>query len=149
MRSLPAPRFRRVAKLIAIDSAHRIALLSRRTGHRTWVLPQRCARLDETYGDAVAELCGNLLASYPIRLGSISGHCWAPAPEGLTPRAETRFYIVRVDAKPVDEGPGRSTLWAPRAVVGLWLGHPDVEAVKILVDGYLDGWLPDGPITLE
>ncbi|MFF8611538.1 hypothetical protein [Streptomyces sp. NPDC015350] len=64
-------------------------------------------------------------------------------------RAEARFHIVRVDAEPVGEGPGRSTLWAPRAVLGLWLGHPEVETVSVLVDGYLDGWLPDGPITLE
>lgn len=149
MCTLPAPRFRRVAKLVAIDSAHRIALLPHHAGHRTWVLPQRCARLDETYGDVVAELCGNLLASYPIRLGSVTGHRWAPVPEGLGPRAEARFYIVRVHAKPVNEGPGRGTLWAPRAVLELWLGRPDVETVKALVDGYLDGWLPDGPITLD
>ncbi|WP_228182547.1 hypothetical protein [Streptomyces anulatus] len=149
MHSFPAPRFRRVVKLIVIDSVHRIALLPRRARHRTWVLPQRCARLDETYGNAAADLCRDLLDSYPIRLGSVTGRRWAPAPEGLTPRAEARFYIVRVDAVPVDEGPGRSPLWAPRAVLGLWLGRPDVEAVKVLVDGYLDGWLPDGPITLD
>ncbi|MFE9831751.1 hypothetical protein ACFYPK_24320 [Streptomyces halstedii] len=112
-------------------------------------MPQRCARLDKTYGDAVAQLCRDLLAAYPIRLGSVTGRRWAPPPEGLVPRAEVRFYIVRVDAKPVDNGPGRSTLWAPRAVLGLWLGRPDIETVKVLVDGYLDGWLPDGPITLD
>ncbi|MEU8739314.1 hypothetical protein [Streptomyces halstedii] len=136
-------------KLVVIDSAHRIALLPRSADHRTWVLPQRCARLDKTYGDAVAQLCRDLLAAYPIRLGSVTGRRWAPPPEGLVPRAEVRFYIVRVDAKPVDNGPGRSTLWAPRAVLGLWLGRPDIETVKVLVDGYLDGWLPDGPITLD
>lgn len=135
MHSLPAPRFRRVVKLVVIDSAHRIALLPRCADHRTWVLPQRCARLDETYGDAVAELCRDLLDAYPIRLGSVIGRRWAPAPEGLVPRAEVRFYIVRVDAEPVDDGPGRSALWAPRAVLGLWLGRPDIETVQVLVDG--------------
>ncbi|MDX3486619.1 hypothetical protein [Streptomyces sp. ID05-18] len=148
MHHLPSPRFRRVVKLIVIGSAHRIALLPRRAGHRTCALPQRYARLDETYDNAVAHLCHELLAPYPIRLGSVSGRRWAPAPEHLVPRAEARFHIVRVDAEPVDEGPGRSTLWAPRAVLGLWLGLPDVETVNVLVDGYLDGWLPDGPITL-
>ncbi|WP_326766060.1 hypothetical protein OG978_17100 [Streptomyces sp. NBC_01591] len=149
MHRLPSPRFRRIAKLVAIDSAHRIALLPRRAGHRTWVLPQRCTRLDETYGNAVALLCQDLLASYPIRLGTVTGRRWAPAPEGLAPRAETRFYIVRVDAEPADEGPGGRALWAPRAVLGLWLGRPDIETVNVLADGYLDGWLPDGPITLD
>jgi hypothetical protein len=149
MYRLPSPRLRRIAKLIAIDSAHRIALLPRRAGHRTWVLPQRCARLDETYGHAVARLCRDLPASYPIRLGTVTGRRWAPALEDAAPRAEARFYIVRVDAEPVDEGPERSTLWAPRAVLGLWLGRPDVDTVNVLVDGYLDGWLPDGPITLD
>ncbi|WP_433398752.1 hypothetical protein [Streptomyces sp. CA-146814] len=136
-------------KLIVIDSAHRIALLPRRAGYRTWALPQRCTRPEETYNSAVAHLCQELLAPYPIRLGDVSGRRWAPVPGHLVPRAETRFYIVRVDAEPIDEGPGRSTLWAPRAVLGLWLGLPDIESVSTLVDGYLDGWLPDGPITLN
>lgn len=149
MDCFPSPRYKRLAKLIAIDSAERIALLRHHPEHRTWALPQRAVRFDETYGSAVARLCHSLLAAYPTRLGTVSGRRWAPAPQGHTRHAETRFYIIRVDAAPADEGPGGRTLWAPRAVVSLWLGRPDVEVVSVLVDGYLDGWLPDGPITLD
>ncbi|WP_405810632.1 hypothetical protein OG524_15105 [Streptomyces sp. NBC_01520] len=44
---------------------------------------------------------------------------------------------------------GRNIFWTPRAALGLWLDQPEVETVKVLTDGYLDGWLPDGPITLD
>ncbi|MFT2018764.1 hypothetical protein ACMA1D_23400 [Streptomyces sp. 796.1] len=149
MPHLPASRFRRIAKDIAIDATHRIALLPHLANNRAWRLPQHSARLNEPYADTVVRLCRDLLSPYPTRLGTVTGRRWAPAPEGPAREAEVRFYIVRVDTEPDNEGPGGRILWVPRAVLGLWLGCPEVKSVSVLVDGYLNGWLPDGPITLD
>ncbi|MFJ4873740.1 hypothetical protein ACIP93_00740 [Streptomyces sp. NPDC088745] len=149
MGHLPAPRLRRIAKVIAIDLTHRIALLPQETDHPKWALPQQTALLDETYTDTVSRLCEDLFPTYPTRNGTVVGRRWATAPEGPTLRVETHFHIVRVDAEPADDIPSQRILWAPRTIIGLWLQASETETAKILIDGYLDGWLPDGPITLD
>ncbi|MCX5297947.1 hypothetical protein OG898_15875 [Streptomyces sp. NBC_00193] len=40
-------------------------------------------------------------------------------------------------------------LWTPRTALGHLLKEPHVDTTGTLIDGYLDGWLPDGPITLN
>ena len=145
----PAPRLRRIAKVIAIDLAQRIALNPLPTSHPAWVLPQQARLSAETYMDAVNRLCHELFPAHPTRIGTVTGRRWAPTPGASSLRTEVRFYIVRVDAEPADESSGSRILWAPRAVLGLWLDQAESETAGVLIDGYLDGWLPDGPITLD
>ncbi|MGA5427875.1 hypothetical protein ACPCVL_13890 [Streptomyces koyangensis] len=146
---LPAPRLHRIAKVIAIDPTHRIALLPPEAGHPKWTLPQRPALLGDNYTDTAYRLCRDLFPVRPMRIGTVTGHRWASAPERATLRREERFHIVRVAAGSADEISGKNIFWTPRAALDLWLDHSEVETVKVLTDGYLDGWLPDGPITLD
>jgi hypothetical protein len=39
-------------------------------------------------------------------------------------------------------------LWVARASLPGVLPEPHHDRTATLIDGYLDGWLPDGPITL-
>lgn len=42
-----------------------------------------------------------------------------------------------------------AAVWAARAMLSSLLQEPHVDRTATLIDGYLDGWLPDGPITLD
>ncbi|MFJ4847287.1 MULTISPECIES: hypothetical protein [unclassified Streptomyces] len=44
--------------------------------------------------------------------------------------------------------PDLKARWTPRAVLDDVLREPHSDRTTDLVDGYLDGWLPAGPITL-
>ncbi|GLW17639.1 hypothetical protein Stsp01_43820 [Streptomyces sp. NBRC 13847] len=45
--------------------------------------------------------------------------------------------------------PGMAVAWAARAMLSSLLQEPHLDSTATLIDGYLDGWLPDGPITLD
>lgn len=42
-----------------------------------------------------------------------------------------------------------AVVWAARAMLSSLLQEPHLDSTANLIDGYLDGWLPDGPITLD
>lgn len=70
-------------------------------------------------------------------------------------RMEERVFLARTEAplasNSIHRG-GRSGLaatWVARALLSSLLEEPHLDSTAILIDGYLDGWLPDGPITLD
>ncbi|MFF3747548.1 hypothetical protein ACWDFH_15740 [Streptomyces kronopolitis] len=42
-----------------------------------------------------------------------------------------------------------AVVWAARAMLSSLLQEPHLDSTATLIDGYLDGWLPAGPITLD
>ncbi|MFE6739135.1 hypothetical protein [Streptomyces tubercidicus] len=150
---VPAPRFQRIATLVAIDSEHRVALLrTQDSAPPIWELPQRGVGLAESYSESVTRLAGQLMnerSVRSVRWGTITGHLWAQPREGNATRIETRYFIARTSPAARGGLTGGCTFWAPRASLGAFLDAPRFEITSILVDGYLDGWLPDGPITLN
>ncbi|WP_405807906.1 hypothetical protein OG729_22875 [Streptomyces sp. NBC_00210] len=42
-----------------------------------------------------------------------------------------------------------AAVWAARAMLSSLLRESHFDSTSTLIDGYLDGWLPDGPITLD
>ncbi|WP_274915247.1 hypothetical protein [Streptomyces sp. WZ-12] len=147
---VPAPRFQRIATLIAIDSDYQVALL--RTPNPStpiWGLPQRRVGLTESYRGTITRLAGQLTPERSVRWGDVIGHLWAPAPENNAARTEVRYFIARANPAAHTGIYGDFLFWVPRASLGTFLDPRRLEVAAMLVDGYLDGWLPDGPITLD
>lgn len=45
--------------------------------------------------------------------------------------------------------PGPTVAWFARTTLQRVLPEAHHDSTATLIDGYLDGWLPDGPITLS
>lgn len=146
---LPPPRFRRVAALVAIDRGERVALVtSLETSAVASGLPWREVKPGESYVEAVTALGRELLGERGLRLGPVMGRRWAPLPQNNNHRrTEQHYFILRVDGEAAACADHVS--WVPRTGLGTCLADRFLDDAVILVDGYLDGWLPDGPVTLE
>lgn len=153
---LPGPRFSRLVTLVAIDDAQRVALFPQPAPSPwRWALPQCTVQPLEPYSQAAVRLAVHCFGDRDMRWGSVVGRRWAPPPAGTFPaRVEEHVFIARAGPSPpggpAQAGrPDRIAVWTPRASLGPILREPHLDTTATLVDGYLDGWLPDGPITLE
>ncbi|MBT2480492.1 hypothetical protein [Streptomyces sp. ISL-94] len=55
------------------------------------------------------------------------------------------YFIARTESPPAD----KSLLWISRLHLNRHLAGQLLEDTSNLTDCYLDGWIPDGPITLD
>lgn len=155
---LPGPRFHRTVTLVVIDAQERVALFPLfGSVHKRWTLPRAPVRLVESYAEAALRLGTYCFSGSVIRLGPVVGRRWASVTSSSLPRVrmEEHVFLTRAGAPltstPIHGG-GRSGLtvvWAARAMLSSLLKEPHLDNTATLIDGYLDGWLPDGPITLE
>ncbi len=89
-----------------------------------------------------------------MRWGSVIGRRWARPPDGTSAvRLEEHVFLARIGSPMrsdpfAADRPDLTARWTPRAVLGDVLREPHSDRTTDLVDGYLDGWLPAGPITL-
>lgn len=152
---LPGPRFLRVATLIVIDTHEHVALI-RPSGSSAgaWALPQRPVRLVESYAEAASHLAAQCFSGMTFLWGTVVGRRWAPPP-GQKSHARTEQHLVFARVKP-SGSPRRTHTTEPRPAVA-WVARTTLQRVlpeahhdstATLIGGYLDGWLPDGPITL-
>ncbi|WP_443059860.1 NUDIX domain-containing protein [Streptomyces sp. NBC_00467] len=152
---LPSPRFRRMATLVVIDADEQVALFQQpgeASGH--WALPQGNVRLSESYAEAAARVTARCFNGRPVRWGSVIGRRWAPPPDDQSlVRVEEHLFLARAgpsvsSSSASADCPGPTAVWTPRAALDQVLRESHVDSTTDLVHGYLDGWLPDGPITL-
>lgn len=127
--------------LVALDEDGRL-LLAAGADQTPWALPALKLRPEDSYAAAARRLQQRLGVTV-LRPGTVSGHRWAPA--GPAPRTEERFHLARVHRADPSAPPGHRWLRPERAP----LDGPRWAEVRRLVDGYLQGWIPDGPIRLE
>lgn len=88
--------------------------------------------------------------------GSVAGPRRAPPPHGeALVRREEHAFLTRIKS-PLSstifvEGKrsGPTTMWTPRAALPRLLSEPHSDGTATLIDGHLDGWLPDGAVTLD
>ncbi|WP_405728574.1 hypothetical protein OG607_26815 [Streptomyces sp. NBC_01537] len=97
------------------------------------------------------------MGSAGVRYGAVVGHVWASEPQSPSGiRIERRLLLV-IPASPLDtdavrnlaeNGPLPARWWTPVELreSGVRVAPPELPDV---VDGYWDGWLPDGPLTLD
>lgn len=146
---------RRVAFVAVLSLDGRLALVADELpgGRSQWVLPSEPARDAEPYREAAARVLLDMVGAMPVRRGVVEGCRWAqvPVPVGRS-RCEAHVFIFRL-AAPV--GPPEHLSWKGAT----WWAGPeqwpklctrcDLPDVDVLLTGYLEGWIPDGRITLE
>ncbi|MFB7599117.1 NUDIX hydrolase [Streptomyces sp. NPDC056160] len=153
---LPSPAFRRLATLVVIDDEERVALLRCSRGTSAWTLPEGTVHAQETYAEAAIRLSAHCFAGHPLRWGSVVGCRLALPPVHGSPaiRTERRVSLARTkrSAAPPVSGKAdatRSMRWVPTTSLDDVLLEPYEDTTATLVAGYLEGWLPDGRITLH
>jgi hypothetical protein len=151
---LPGPLFLRLVTLVAIDTQERVGLLHRPgAANARCSLPRCSLRVGETYSRAAARLAADCFEDQAVMWGTVVGRRWAPPPEGRPrTRVEEHVFLARI-CTPAALSPAadrtRSALtWVPRTALDSILHEHHADTTATLVDGYLDGWIPDGPITL-
>lgn len=153
--TVPAPRLRRVVLIVLLDRCRRTALLVKRAG--LW--SPLTARIPggSSYQKSAAQVVQARAGNVTFRYGAVVGHVWASWPE---PRSGTRIerrLLLAIPADPLSAdaarrlavtGPLPARWWTPGELreSGVPVVPPELADV---VDGYWEGWLPDGPLTLE
>ncbi|WP_329176845.1 hypothetical protein [Streptomyces sp. NBC_01477] len=110
-----------------------------------------------SYVDAASAIVRAKLGDVPFRYGAVVGHLSASGPQSESgTRVERRLLLV-IPPEPLssvtverlaDHSPLPVRWWTPgqlrKAEVSVF--PPELPEV---VDGYWDGWLPDGPLSLD
>ncbi|WP_277037135.1 hypothetical protein [Actinacidiphila oryziradicis] len=151
---VPAPRLRRVALVVLLDRCRRTALLVQWAG--AWAPLAGGVGFGSSYEVAAAAVARVRTGSAEVRYGAVVGHVWATGPAWSGTRVERRLLLA-VPAGPLDAravrnlaeaGPLPARWWTAAELreSGVPVRPPELPEV---VDGYLDGRLPDGPLTLD
>jgi hypothetical protein len=146
--TIPAPRLRRILRLVLADPerARFIVRFDRKSG--MWALPAVAMGDGEGVHNAAARFLRALDRGLPVRIGATMGRRSTGSFSGS--RSQERWLPVRLMGPPVP-----AVLFPAGAVVG-W--HPfhggevateELRWAMTLAQGYWEGWLPDGGITLE
>lgn len=99
----------------------------------------------ETYTSAAERVLRVHVPLGAVRWGHVVGHVPATAPRPGRRRIEARVLIAHLDGGHSSTG----LVWMswPEALAAARLPHvPDLD---VFIEGYLQGWIPDGRITLE
>lgn len=153
--AVPAPRMRRVAFVAVLSLKGQLALVADELpgGHPQWVLPSGSVRAAEPYREAAARVLRDVVGALPVREGAVEGCRWAqvPVPVGRS-RREAHVYIFHLAAAgdPPEHLPSKGvTRWTEPEQWQELCTRCDLPNVDVLLTGYLEGWIPDGRITLE
>ncbi|MBL1101923.1 hypothetical protein [Streptomyces coffeae] len=139
--------------LACFDRRHRVALLDHgiAAAGRLWALPSVRQRTAEPYRRAAQRLARTMAPAGAIRLGAVTGRVPAPASGATWPRrqGERRIFTGHVTSLCALPGADMPLTWLPYAQVAACIGDLGVTDLGLLLQGYVDGWIPDGWITLE
>lgn len=102
-----------------------------------------------TAGRLVHWLAGSTGAA--VRLGAVTGRiphaCTACRPSASC--GERRLFTAHATTAH-SRGPGGIPLtWVAHAQVASRVGHLDIPDLRLFLEGYVEGWIPDGWITLD
>ncbi|MFE9060932.1 hypothetical protein [Streptomyces violaceusniger] len=137
--------------LVCFDRQHRVALIcpgGPDAGH-PWMLPAVRRGKSELYRRAARRLACAMAPAGAIRLGAVTGRIRAAAP-GTTPqRGGRRIFTSHVASSGALRGVGVPLVWLPYAQVAELAAGLEVVDLGLFLEGYVDGWIPDGWITLQ
>lgn len=151
---MPPPRMRRVVFVALLGSDGRLALVADNLPGAVprWVLPSGSVRATESYREAAARILRDAVGAMQVREGAVEGCRWAQVPVPVDrSRREAHVFIFRLAAAgaPPEHLPWRgATRWAGPEQWQELCTLCDLPDVDVLLTGYLEGWIPDGRITL-
>ncbi|WP_157877403.1 hypothetical protein [Streptomyces odonnellii] len=117
-----------------------------------WTVPQTLLTADADFKDGAAHYLAEKFHISNPRFGSVYGvhetresDCWEH-----DQRTVSRVFIVRISPEESESFQDMSPSHARWKISELGTRHRDIspEGVTLLVSGYVQGWLPDGPISL-
>lgn len=149
-RCMYAPMLRRRVYLVCFDVHHNVALVSGSDGLLRWSLPVLGRKERETYFQCADRLLASLSCLDAARTGLLVGCLEASWPLRGAGRREGRVFVAHVrteDSSVVRMG--GTARWVPYTQVGDELGHLAVLELPTFIKGYVEGWIPDGWITLS
>ncbi len=139
--------------LACFDPAHRIALTRPETlgDGRPSTLPAIRRRTSEPHRQTAARLARAMAPAGALRFGKVTGRIPAVAPDARRQlRAERRLFTAHVPA-PGDLHPpwdGVQLVWVPYGEAAAQVAHLAIADLDAFLQGYVEGWIPDGWITL-
>ncbi|MGW8603189.1 NUDIX domain-containing protein [Streptomyces sp. NPDC055893] len=145
---------RRVVFVALLSSDGRLALVADDLPGAVprWVLPSGSVRAAESYREAAARILRDVVGAMQVRAGAVEGCRWAQVPVAVgRSRREAHVFIFRLAATgaPPEHLPSRgATRWAGPEQWQELCTLCDLPDVDVLLTGYLEGWIPDGRITL-
>ncbi|MET9290380.1 hypothetical protein [Streptomyces sp. NPDC003077] len=147
--SAPSVVDRRVL-LLLLDDQDRLMLCGGCCGG--WTVPQTLLAAGTGFKDGATQHLAERFHIRNPRFGSLYGvhetresDCWEHDQQTVS-----QVYVVRISAEESDSFQTMSPSHARWKIGELKNRHRDVspEGVALLVAGYVEGWLPDGPISL-
>lgn len=117
-----------------------------------WTVPQTLLAAGAPFMEGAARYLAERFHIENPHFGSLYGvretrksDCWEH-----DQRTVSRVFIVRISTKESDSFQAMSPSHARWEISELRSRHRDVspEGVALLISGYVEGWLPDGPISL-
>lgn len=136
--------------LLLLDNQNRLMLCGGCCGG--WTVPQALLAAGTDFKDGAAQYLAERFHIENPHFGSLYGvhetresDCWEH-----DQRTVSRVFIVRISTKESDSFQAMSLSHTRWKISELKTRHRDIspEGVALLVSGYVEGWLPDGPISL-
>ncbi|WP_328299184.1 hypothetical protein OG389_16150 [Streptomyces sp. NBC_00435] len=147
---VPWPRFDRLAYLLLLDDQRRLLLCGGCCGR--WTVPQVRVDVGADFRDAAAKFLLEQLNERNPRFGSVYGMRESTQEESWEfDRATTsRALIFHVSDEQGDRFENNSPSHTRWGVGDLRRRRREItpEGLVLLVTGYVEGWIPDGPISL-
>ncbi|MFB8176034.1 hypothetical protein ACFC8N_08135 [Streptomyces sp. NPDC055966] len=140
--------------LACFDPAHRIALIRPEASAeaRPPELPAIRRRTGEPYRRAALRLARAMAPAGVLRFGKVTGRISAAGGGSAEQqRAQRRLFTAHAPA-PVDLHPPwdrGQLLWLPYSEVAAQVAGLAIGDLDAFLEGYVEGWIPDGWITLE
>ncbi|MFG3022136.1 hypothetical protein ACGFZQ_26905 [Streptomyces sp. NPDC048254] len=137
--------------LLLLDDQDRLMLCGRCCDG--WTVPQTLLAVGIDFKDGAAQYLAERFQITNPSFGSLYGvhetresDCWEH-----DQRTVSRVFIVRISAEESDSFQAMSPQHARWKISELKARHRDIspEGVTLLASGYVEGWLPDGPISLH
>ncbi|WP_159047862.1 NUDIX hydrolase [Streptomyces sp. WM6378] len=132
---------RRELYLLCFDRTHRLLLVP--VAPHGLALPTGHCRTHETYEQAARRL----MASRDLRQGDVVARLEAEPPAGSRGRSEARIFTAHVRRGQAAEAK-LGDVWLPWRQALPVLDRLAIPELPEFIEGYVDGWIPDGWITL-
>ncbi|MDW4911358.1 hypothetical protein RB628_40255 [Streptomyces sp. ADMS] len=148
---LPQPHFDRCAYLLLVDDEDRLMLCG--TCCSGWTVPRVLLDPEVDFRDAATQFLADRFQIHNPKYGTVYGvrktqdsECW----EHEHPTV-AHVLLVRISSEESDSIQRTSTRHARWGIGELKDRHREIspEGVVLLVSGYVEGWIPDGKISLH
>lgn len=139
--------------LACFDRRHNVALLdasAAAAGH-SWALPAVRRAVAEPFEGAARRLARAMAPEGAVRLGAVTGRIPSRTPGAPTRRSEgeRRLFTGHITAPGALPELAVPLARLPYTRVAEHVGNVGTRELGLFLQGYVEGWIPDGWITLD